>query len=90
MKGKIKLLFMLGVMLVLFVCLGISASAYELYEPDGSSSTVYEYDSSECNRKIIITCRDTSGNLLKKVTYHTKHGEDAYIILKIYDYDITA
>lgn len=90
MKGKIKLLFMLGVMLVMFVCLGISASAYELYEPDGSSSTVYKYNSSECNRKIIITCRDTSGNLLKKVTYHTKHGEDAYIILKIYDYDITA
>ena len=90
MKGKIKLLFMLGVMLVMFVCLGISASAYELYEPDGSSSTVYKYDSSECNREIIITCRDTSGNLLKKVTYHTKHGEDAYITLKIYDYDITA
>jgi len=90
MKGKLKIFIMLGVMFVTFLCFGISASAYELYEPDGTSSTVYKIDSSECNRKIIITCRDTSGNLLKKVTYHTKHGEDNFIILYIYDYDITA
>ena len=90
MKGKIKLLFMLGVMLVMFVCLGISASAYEIYEPDGTSSTVYKYDSSECNRSLIIRCYDTSGNHLKTVNYRTKRGEDTIICLRIYDYDITA
>ena len=90
MKGKIKFLFMLGVMLVMFVCLGISASAYDLYEPDGSSSTVYKYDSSECDRQLIVKCYDTGGSLLKKVTYNTKRGEDSYISLRIYDYDITA
>ena len=90
MKGKLKIFLTLGVMLMLFFVMGISASAYQLYEPDGSSSTVYDFDSSECNRKIIITCRDTSGTLLKKVTYNTKHGEDDFICLRIYDYDITA
>lgn len=90
MKGKLKIFLTLGIMLMLFFVMGISASAYELYPPDGTSSTVYEFDSSECNRKIIITCRDTSGTLLKKVTYNTKHGEDDFICLRIYDYDITA
>lgn len=90
MKGKLKIFLTLGVMLMLSFVMGISASAYQLYEPDGSSSTVYDFDSSECNRKIIITCRDTSGTLLKKVTYNTKHGEDDFICLRIYDYDITA
>ena len=90
MKGKLKIFLTLGIMLMLFFVMGISASAYELYPPDGTSSTVYKFDSSECNRKIIITCRDTSGTLLKKVTYHTKHGEDNFICLRIYDYDITA
>lgn len=90
MKGKLKIFLTLGIMLMLFFIMGISASAYELYPPDGTSSTVYKFNSSECNRKIIITCRDTSGNLLKKVTYNTKHGEDNFICLRIYDYDITA
>ena len=90
MKRKLKFFIMLGVMLFMFFAMGISASAYELYEPDGTSSTVYQFDSSECNRKIVVTCRDTDGKLLKKVTYHTKHGEDRFIILRIYNYDITA
>ena len=90
MKNKLKVFLTLGIMLVLFCVMGISASAYELYEPDGTSSTVYKYDSSECNRSLIIRCYDTSGNHLKTVNYQTKRGEDTIICLRIYDYDITA
>ena len=90
MKGKLKLFITLGIMLVLFCVMGISASAYELYPPDGTTSTIYKYDSSECNRSLIIRCYDTSGNHLKTVNYQTKHGEDTIICLRIYDYDITA
>jgi hypothetical protein len=35
-------------MMFLFVMMGISTSA-ALYEPDGTTSTQYEFDASECN-----------------------------------------
>ena len=37
----------------------------DTYEPDGGTVTQYEYDSSECNRTIVVSCVDESGNLLR-------------------------
>ena len=81
--------FMIAITLVvmLFAVLGITASA-TYYEPDGSSSVEYQVSSSEANRTLIVNCVDESGNLIKKVTYHCKHGDDNLISLSVYGYDI--
>ena len=46
------------------------------YDPDGTTSTYYAYDSSECNRTVNVSMYDTNGTLIKKVSLKTKHGED--------------
>ena len=65
MKGKaFKILLIMAFMVVMFCAFSISSSAAQ-YEPDGTTSTQYEYDSSECNRTIVVNCVDQSGKLLK-------------------------
>ena len=62
MKNRLRILLALGLMVVLFCVLGISASAYASpygtsvpMEPDGSTETKYEFDSSECDRTIAVS-----------------------------------
>ena len=86
MKKKIiKILFMMAVIVCMFAAFGISSSA-AMYEPDGSAVTQYEFDESECNRTIIVTCVDQSGKLLKKVNIETKRGEDDLCFVSLYNY----
>jgi hypothetical protein len=90
MKGKaFKILLIMAFMVVMFCAFSISSSAAQ-YEPDGTTSTQYEYDSSECNRTIVVNCVDQSGKLLKKVNIKTKHGEDDLCFVGIYNYDIVS
>ncbi len=89
MKRKIKILFvaLFAIMMLMVMSLAVSAT---YYEPDGTSSVEYLFPSSECNRTVVVSCVDTSGSLVKKVTYHTKTGEDDLISLSLYGYDIVA
>lgn len=90
MKRKaFKILLIMAFMVVMFCAFSISSSAAQ-YEPDGTTSTQYEYDSSECNRTIVVNCVDQSGKLLKKVNIKTKHGEDDLCFVGIYNYDIVS
>lgn len=82
-----KIILCITVILLMVMTLGISVSA-TYYEPDGSSSTEYEVDSSEVNRTLIVKCVDESGNLIKKVTYKCKRGDDDLVSLSLYGYDI--
>ena len=87
---KKQKVFLVAILCMLMISLlGITASA-AYYEPDGSSSTEYEVSSSEANRTLIVKCVDESGNLIKKVTFKCKHGDDSYISLSLYGYDIVA
>ena len=94
MKNRLKILLVLGLMVVLFCVLGISASAYGTsvpMEPNGSTETKYEFDSSECDRTIVVNIYDEyTGSLIKKVNVKTKRGEDTLDIIKIYGYRITS
>ena len=94
MKNRIKILFTLGFMVVLLCVLGISASAYGTsvpMEPNGSTETKYEFDSSECDRTIAVNIYDEdTGSLIKKVNVKTKRGEDTLDIIKIYGYRLTS
>ena len=74
-----------SLIMILGCTLAVSA-AY--YEPDGGSSAEYLFPASECNRTLIVNCVDTSGNLIKRVTYYTKRGEDDLISLSVYGMDI--
>ena len=58
------------------------------YDPTGTTSTYYAYDSSECNRTINVPMYDLNGNFLKKVVLKTKHGEDNSFHLALGGYDI--
>ena len=58
------------------------------YDPDGTTSTYYAYDSSECNRTVNVSMYDTNGTLIKKVSLKTKHGEDNSMHIGIGGYDI--
>ena len=89
MKKYVKILTVAFLSVALLLTLAISVGA-EYYEPDGSSSTEYLFTASECDRKVIVNCVDQSGNLIKKVTYHTKKGEDDLLSLSLYGYDIIA
>lgn len=84
---KIKILITLAFMAMFMAIFAISTSA-AAYEPDGTSATEYKYSASECNRKVVVTFKDTSGNVLKTVTVHTKHGEDDNIGITIYGYRV--
>ena len=98
MKNRLRILLALGLMVVLFCVLGISASAYASpygtsvpMEPDGSTETKYEFDSSECDRTIAVSIYDEdTGSLIKKVNVKTKRGEDTLDIIKIYGYRLTS
>lgn len=84
---RYKFMTAITLVVMLFAVLGITVSA-TYYEPDGSSSVEYQVSSSEANRTLIVNCVDESGNLIKKVTYHCKHGDDNLISLSVYGYDI--
>ena len=58
------------------------------YDPNGTTSTYYAYDSSECNRTINVSMYDLNGNFLKKVVLKTKYGEDNSFHIGIGGYDI--
>ena len=98
MKNRFKILLTLGLMVVLFCVLGISASAYKSpygtsvpYEPDGTSSTRYLFDSAECDRTIVVKCYDEdTGSLIKTVNLKTKKSEETLTIVKIYGYRLTS
>ena len=94
MKNRFKIFLTLGLMVILFCVLGISASAYGTsvpMEPNGSTETKYEFDSSECDRTIVVNIYDEdTGSLIKKVNVKTKRGEDTLDIIKIYGYRITS
>ena len=85
-RGVLKALFVLSFVFCAMFAFSISSSA-ATYEPDGGTVTQYEYDSSECNRTIVVSCVDESGNLLKKVNIKTKHGADDLCFVSIYNYD---
>ena len=85
-RGWLKALFVLSFVFCAMFAFSISSSA-ATYEPDGTTSTQYEYDSSECNRTIVVSCVDESGNLIKKVNIKTKYGEDDLCFVSIYNYD---
>ena len=89
MKKYLRIFTVAMFSVVLFLTLVISVNA-DYYEPDGSSSTEYLFASSECNKSVVVNCVDQSGKLIKKVTYHTKQGEDGLISLSLYGYDIIA
>ena len=85
-RGWLKALFVLSFVFCAMFAFSISSSA-ATYEPDGTTSTQYEYDSSECNRTIVVSCVDESGNLIKKVNIKTKYGADDLCFVSIYNYD---
>lgn len=85
-RGVLKALFVLSFVFCAMFAFSISSSA-ATYEPDGGTVTQYEYDSSECNRTIVVSCVDESGKLLKKVNIKTKHGADDLCFVSIYNYD---
>jgi len=85
-RGWLKALFVLSFVFCAMFAFSISSSA-ATYEPDGATVTQYEYDSSECNRTIVVTCVDESGKVLKKVNIKTKYGEDDLCFVSIYNYD---
>ena len=76
-------------MICLFAAFSICSNA-ATYEPDGTTSTQYEFDAGECNRTIVVTCQDESGRLLKRVNVMTKRGEETFFMISIYNYDIVA
>lgn len=86
---KRKAFMMIIIVILTMILFGITASA-TYYEPDGSSSTEDEVSSSEANRTLIVKCVDESGNLLKKVTYNCKHGDNNLVSISLYGYDIVA
>ena len=94
MKNRFKILLTLGLMVVLFCVLGISASAYGTsvpYEPDGASTTRYLFDSAECDRTIVVKCYDEdTGSLIKTVNLKTKKSEETLTVVKIYGYRLTS
>lgn len=95
MKNKKKCIVIFGVMIFLMSALSIAASAAYgesvPYEPDGTTSTRYLYDSDECNRTIVVDCYDEdTGELIKTVNLETKRGEDSVAVVKIYGYRITS
>ena len=89
MKKYVKILTVTLFSVVLLLSLVFSVGAVT-YEPDGSGSSEYLFDVSECNRTIVVNCVDESGELIKTVTYFTKTGEDDLISLSIYGIDIVA
>ena len=89
MKRSVKFLITVFLFTVALVSLCISVGA-ENYEPDGSTSVVYDCDASDSNRTMIVKCVDESGNLIKQVTYKCKKGEDKIVGFGLYGYDIVA
>lgn len=85
MNRRIRISVLVFFIVTLFLTLSFSVGA-EVYEPDTSSSEVYTYDTSECNRTLKIRCVDEIGNLLKEVNFHVKTGEETYAHVSLYGY----
>ena len=87
MKKITRLCFLLVLCTFMFFALSLSASAV-IYEPDGSSSVEYEYDSSDCDRTLVVNCIDESGTLLKQVQFKSKRGEEFLVSVNLNGYEI--
>jgi len=91
MKPKRIILTLFFVTITIISCAVPCSALFTMtghYEPDGTTSTYYAYDSSECNRTINVFMYDLDGNLLKKVVLKTKHGEDNSFHIGLGGYDI--
>ena len=93
MKSKwTKLLVVLGLMTVM-IAIGVISCNADNYNaghlhPTGGSSTFYAYNSSDCNRTLNVTFKDTSGSTVRKMVVHTKTGVEATLSVRLCGYDI--
>ena len=87
-----KFILVCALMMLMMTIGAISAFAdnYDAghFHPTGGTSTYYAYTSSECNRTINVTFKDTGGSTVRKVVIHTKHGVDATLGMYLCGYDI--
>ena len=93
MKRKcLKGLLIMAVLTLMTIIGAVQASALFTmtghYDPDGTTSTYYAYNASECDRTINVSFYDLNGNFLKKVVLKTKRGEDNSFHIGIGGYDI--
>jgi len=94
MKRYAKKIFMIFSVVMLLVvllsvnCFADTTSYLEHYDPNGTISSFYVYNSSECNRTINVKMVDLDGNVLKQVTIKTKYGENNTFHLSLGGYDI--
>ena len=94
MKQHAKKIFMIfSVVMLLAVILSVNCFAdttsyLEHYDPNGTISSFYVYNSSECNRTINVKMVDLDGNVLKQVSIKTKYGENNTFHLSLGGYDI--
>ena len=94
MKRHAKKIFMIFSVVMLLVvllsvnCFADTTSYLEHYDPNGTISSFYVYNSSECNRTINVKMVDLDGNVLKQVTIKTKYGENNTFHLSLGGYDI--
>ncbi len=89
---KRKLILAFVIMVLMFATFSISSSAIygstPHYEPDGSTTTVYEVSSSEANRTVTVNCVDGSGRLIKRIVSKTRYDRNEIISICINGYDI--
>ena len=93
MKSKwTKLLLVLGLMTFMIAIGAVSVYADNYFaghvHPTGGTSTYYAYSSSQCDRTINVTFKDTSGSTVRKVVVHTKKGVEATLGIDLCGYDI--
>ena len=93
MRSKWTKLILVCALMTLMMTIGAISAFADNYDaghfhPTGGTSTYYAYTSSECNRTINVTFKDTGGSTVRKVVIHTKHGVDATLGMYLCGYDI--
>ena len=93
MKSKwTKLLLVLGLMtfMIAIGAVSVYADNYSTghFHPTGDTTTHYAYSSSQCDRTLNITFKDTSGSTVRKIVVHTKKGVEATLSMRLCGYDI--
>ena len=93
MRSKWTKLILVCALMTLMMTIGAISALADNYDaghfhPTGGTSTYYAYTSSECNRTINVTFKDTGGSTVRKVVIHTKHGVDATMGMYLCGYDI--
>lgn len=93
MRSKWTKLILVCALMTLMMTIGAISAFADNYDaghfhPTGGTSTYYVYTSSECNRTINVTFKDTGGSTVRKVIIHTKHGVDATLGMYLCGYDI--